>query len=336
MAEKFPYLFNEPATLLYSSITQKSAPPGTNAEPRYSATFGVGKVDFDNLLPIMVQAITSECGAFSGNPQEYYLACMSGKMAAGRVRQKAALDAQSAKNKGEADKAFKITEKAEKRATEYEKHAGILTAASKFEIELAYLMAGKVIDINTDDAAAMALAGKEKFFPGSKVVPKIAIQGFLRKKLDDKDGCTAFLQNCLFIAKGPRIDLGGGGPSNQEVYGGFAGYSDYDPTAMAPDGDDGMGSMGGNAGVTSKPSEPETSPGAKNPPPPPPSKVDPNRPTDPTWIHDNGDGTELWYVNGEWDEGHPIPKKGPPPPPNKPGNAGQTTETSSASDQPMW
>lgn len=332
MAEKFPYPFVEPATLLYSSITEKSAPPNTNAEPRYSATFGVGKVDFDNLLPIMVQAITSECGSFNGNPQEYYLACMSGKMAAQRVRAKAALDAQSLRNKGEHDKALKTEEKAETRATEYEKYAGILTAASKYEIELCYLNAGKVVDINTDDKAAMTLAGKEKFFPGAKVVPKIAIQGFLRKKLDDKDGCTAFLQNCLFIAKGPKINLGGGGPSNQEVYSGFAGYSDYDPTAMAPDGDDGMAGMGGH-GVTSKPSEPST---AAAPPPPPSPKVDPNRPTDPTWIHDNGDGTELWYVNGAWDEGHPIPKKAPPPPPSAAGNAGQTTGTSSPSDQPMW
>lgn len=52
---------------------------------------------------------------------------------------------------------------------------------------------------------------------------------------------------------------------------------------------------------------PPPPPGAKTPPPPPPPAVDPNRPTDPAFIHDNGDGTELWFVNDAWDSGHPVP-----------------------------
>lgn len=52
---------------------------------------------------------------------------------------------------------------------------------------------------------------------------------------------------------------------------------------------------------------PPPPPGAKTPPPPPTPAVDPNRPTDPAFIHDNGDGTELWYVGDAWDGGHPVP-----------------------------
>ena len=58
-------------------------------------------------------------------------------------------------------------------------------------------------------------------------------EGFRRKTLDAKDGVTAYLQNCLYVRKGERI-AGAGGPGNNEVFGGFAGYSDYDPTANAP------------------------------------------------------------------------------------------------------
>lgn len=298
MAEKFPYTLQEPATLLFSSITQKSAPPNTNAEPKFSGTFGIGEKDFGTLLPIQVQAITSETGAFSGNPEDYYLSCMSGKTAASRVRRSADLNAQAEEGKGNADKAFQIREKAEKKASVYETFPGILTAASKFDIELAHLVGGKIADIT--EPHAIAAAGDTMFYPGAKVVPKIAVQGFRRKKLDDKDGCTAFLQNCLFIAKGPKISLGGGGPKNQEVYSGFTGYSDYDPTAMAP---------GGSA------SEPVSQASAPPPPAAAPPPVADLGPVDPAHRHNNGNGTEQWYLNGAWDGGaHPIAAAAPPPP----------------------
>lgn len=327
MADKFPYTCQEPATLLYSSITQKSAPKNVQgAEPKYSGIFGIGLVDFNAMLPIMVQAITSECGTFSGNPEDYYLACMSGKMAANRVRQKAELDANALVAKGEADAAFKVRERAEKRATVYETFAGILQASSKFDIELARLDGGKIVDIK--EPHQIAAAGKDLFYSGSKVVPRVAVQGFRRKTLDAKDGCTGFLQNCLFIAKGPKLDLGGGGPNNQEVYSGFAGYSDYDPTAMAPGGGTenwgGASAVGNGSGSVNGVSGGPT-PGPASPPPPP---ADPARPADPKYCHDNGDGTEQWYVNGAWDGGkHPIPGPAapvsPPPPP-------------AMADKPMW
>lgn len=47
-------------------------------------------------------------------------------------------------------------------------------------------------------------------------------------------------------------------------------------------------------------------------PAPPAVAVDPNRPTDAAFRHDNGDGTEQWYVNGAWDAGtHAIPSDAP-------------------------
>jgi hypothetical protein len=79
MAETIRYTLIKPARLLYSSITQKSAPRGTQgATPKFSATFGLEDEDFQGIVKIMVDAIKSELGSFSGNPGDYYLAAMSG------------------------------------------------------------------------------------------------------------------------------------------------------------------------------------------------------------------------------------------------------------------
>lgn len=250
MAEKIKFVCSEPTTLLFSSITVKSRPKSVTdpAADKFSGTFGLGEKDFKAMIPVMVQCIQSETGGFTGNPNDYYLACMGGATAAGRVMQKAELDAQALRGQGKTDEAFKLMEKATKRADAYKGFAGILTASSKFDVSLAQLMGGAIKDIEGE--IAVAQAGKDLFFPGAIVVPSIALQGFRRKKLDDRDGVTAFLQNVLFIRKGPRIDLGGGQASNSEVFGGFQNYSDYDPTAMAPGGgNDFAGFAGGNAGA---------------------------------------------------------------------------------------
>lgn len=237
MADNIRHTLTKESRLIYSSITQKSAPRNVaGAEPKFSATFGLCKEDFDLIIPLMVQAIQSETGSFSGNPNDYFLACMSGQMAAQRVRQSAELNAQALAHRGDNDGAFKLREKAEKRAGLYEGYAGILQASSKFDVELARLDAGKIVDIK--EPHAIAAAGKDLFYPGAWVVPAVSFKGFRRKKLDDKDGVTAYLQNVLFIRKGEKIDTGGGA-SNQEVFGGFSGYTSYDPTAMAPGGGSG-------------------------------------------------------------------------------------------------
>ena len=228
MAESYRYTLAKPSRLLYSSITTKSAPRSVmGATPKFSGTFGIEKEDFDALVELMVRAIKGEMGTFSGNPNDYYLACMSGATAAKRAMQKAELDAAG---KG-SDEAFKIMEKAQKRAELYKPYAGMLTASSQFDVELAKLEAGKVVDIDTEEHARAA-AGKDLFYPGAYVVPAISLKAFRRKTLDAKDGVTAYLQNCLYVRKGERFS--GGGANNSDVFGGFAGYSDYDPTAMAP------------------------------------------------------------------------------------------------------
>lgn len=233
MAETHRYTLIKPARLLYSSITAKSAPRNVQgAVPKFSGTFGIEKEDFDAIVEIMVKGIKAELGSFSGNPNDYYLACMSGATAGKRAIAKAELDAQG---KG-SDEAFKIMEKAQKRAELYAPYAGIITASSQYDVELAKLEAGKIIDIPAEEHAR-AQAGKDLFYPGAYVVPALAFKAFRRKTLDAKDGVTAYLQNCLFVRKGDRI-AGAGGPGNNEVFGGFAGYSDYDPTANAPKNED--------------------------------------------------------------------------------------------------
>lgn len=72
-------------------------------------------------------------------------------------------------------------------------------------------------------------------------------------------------------------------------------------------------------GASAPASAGSASPAAPNatpaPPAPPAAPIDPNRPTDPGFRHDNGDGTEQWYVNDAWDGGtHAIPSAAPAAP----------------------
>lgn len=232
MAETYRYTLIKPARLIYSSIVEKSAPRNTpGAIAKFSATFGIEDEDFKKIVDIMVGAIKSELGSFT-NPGDYFLACMSGKTAGKRALMKADFDAQGKSS----DEAFKIKEKAEARAKLYEPYAGILTSSSQYDIELARLDGGKIVDIAAE-AHARAQAGKDYFYPGAYVVPAVAFKAFRRKNMESKDGCTCYLQNVLYVRKGERI-AGSGSPSNNEVFGGFAGYSDFDPTANAPSNSD--------------------------------------------------------------------------------------------------
>lgn len=228
MAETVRYTLVKPARLLYSSVAVKSAPRDVaNATPKFGGTFGIEKEDFDKIVQIMVDLIKTELGSFT-NPADYYLACMSGVTAGKRAIMAAEFKAQGKP----ADEALKIMEKAQARAELYKPYAGIVTASSQFSVELARLDAGKIVDI-PDEEHARASAQKDLFYPGAVVVPALAFKAFRRKKLDDKDGCTAYLQNCLFTRKGEKLG-GTGGPANNEVFGAYAGYSDVDPTAGAP------------------------------------------------------------------------------------------------------
>lgn len=237
MAETFAYVCKEEARLLHSSIGEMSAPKGVQgAAPKFSATFGISESDFKAIVKLEIEAIKSEMGEFSGNPADYYLACTSGETAAKRTLAKAELDCRGKP----ADEVFKIKEKAEKRAALYRQYAGILSSSTKFGIGLARLEAGKVVSIAEDHLTdlseeARKKAGNDFFYPGAWAAPSIKLQGFRRKSMDAKDGVTSFLQNILYFRKGER--LGGGGPDNKDVFGGFAGYSPKDPTALAPGGE---------------------------------------------------------------------------------------------------
>lgn len=229
MAETFRYTLQKPARLLYSSVTAKSAPRDiANAVPKFSGTFGVEEIDFKAMVEIMVNAIKSELGTFSGTASDYYLACQSGKNAGLRAVQTAELKAQGKSQ----DERFKLMEKAEARQKLYAPYAGIITASSQYDVELARLDGGVIKDIPAEEHAR-AQAGKDFFYPGAYVVPAVAFKGFHRKTLDAKDGVTAYLQNCLFIRKGEKLSTGGGADNN-EVFGSYRGYSDVDPTANAP------------------------------------------------------------------------------------------------------
>lgn len=232
MAEKFRYVCQRPTRLIYASVTQKSAPVlenGQAAEAKFNGTFGLEEVDYKAIIGLEVDAIKSEMGEFSGKADDYYLACTSGKKAAARTLAAAEFKAKKAANKGDHDKAMKIKEKAEARAAIFSQYAGIMVASSKFDVECARLENGKIIDLDLSTDQNRALAAKEWFYPGAYVVPSVALQGFERKKAEDRDGVTAFLQNCMFVGKGKK--MGGMAPANKEVFGG---YTDYDPTALAP------------------------------------------------------------------------------------------------------
>jgi hypothetical protein len=241
MADLYPYTLAKPARSLYMSVHEMSAATlenGQKAEAKYSGTWGIEQVDLDAIIPIMVNAIKGETGSFT-SPPDYFLAAMSGKTAAKRVRE--AAEFKATKPGISQDEAFKIREKAEKRAVLYESFPGILSASSKFEVSLARLEGGKIIDIQDSDHAR-AQAGKDYFYPGSFTVPSLKFKAFRRKNMEAKDGCTAYLQNCLFISKGERI-AGAGGPSNNDVFGSYAGYSPVDPLAGAPTNNDMAGDV---------------------------------------------------------------------------------------------
>lgn len=227
MAEKIRYILQKPARLIFSSITEKSAPRNVaNAKPKFGATFGVEQEDFKAICELMVTAIKNELGSFS-QPSDYYLPCQSGEVAANRALAKAKLDAAGKSS----DEAFKIQEKAESRAKMYREYGGILQASSQFDIGLSKLDGGSIVDIT--EPHAIIAAGKDLFYPGAYVVPCVEFQAYRRKNLDAKDGATGFLKQVLFIRKGQR--LGGGPVSGSSVFGkDYSGYSDYDPTAMAP------------------------------------------------------------------------------------------------------
>lgn len=227
MSSKIKYVLQQPSRLIYSSIVEPSAPEGTRAEPKYSATFGIGEVDLKELVRIMVEAMKAETGEFTA-PDDYYLAAISSQKAIMRATEKAKLDMAGKP----AEVASKIQTKIEARCKLYEPYAGILTSSSKFLPGLAKLEGGKIVDIDPSEHG-LALAGKDLFYRGAYVVPQIELQAYRKKTIDAKSGVTGFLQRVLFIKNGEK--LGNDKGSSVAAFSSFNGYSDVDPTADATD-----------------------------------------------------------------------------------------------------
>lgn len=232
MAEYYPYVLKKPARFLQGDLTKKSAPRGVEgAKETYYGVFGIEEDDFKELIKLQVAAVTAEFGSFTKNPDDYQFCCISGKKAADREILKAQL---KCRGLGEDEKA-KVMEYAEATAELYRQFAGIFRAATQHSLPLAQLKAGAIADI-PDEEHARASAGKELFYPGAFVVPNVSLKAYPRKKADDKDGVTAYLNNALFVRKGEKLSSGGGAASNNQVFGGFAAsYSEVDPLALAPD-----------------------------------------------------------------------------------------------------
>lgn len=237
MAERTYYSLQKPARMLQGNVTKKSAPRGSdNAKETYYGVWGLEKKDFDALIKIQVEAIKAEMGKFT-NPDEYQLCCISGEKAAQKELKKAEYTADQLENQGKSDEALKVRESAETKATLYRQYAGILRAASKFDVALSKLAGGKIIDIPAEEHAK-AQAGKDLFYSGSFQVVNIGVQAYRRKQIDGKDGATAYLNNVLFVRNGEKIG-GGASSSNSSVFGGFAAaYSEVDPTALATSNED--------------------------------------------------------------------------------------------------
>lgn len=100
----------------------------------------------------------------------------------------------------------------------------VLTARSKYEVQLSALEAGKIKEIVGTARASAA----SKFYGGSYVAPAVNFVAY-NGVGQNPDGVTAYLDMVLWVKDGPRI---GGGGNPAEVFKGYAGaYTDENPTA---------------------------------------------------------------------------------------------------------
>lgn len=245
----FPYTLKAPGRALYISATEAGKPPTAEAaKTKYSITLGLEAEDAKALFEIEARAINEAgFGPFS-TPADYQLCVVSGAKAAEKALAGALL---AARGKPE-DEAAKIKERAEARAELVKGYAGILTASSRVAFHdrftdrymndlepnerervangfrLAVLENGKVVVLDT---AHLFAEYKDKFYRGAFVGGTFNLSPWARKKAEDKDGVSAYINGLIFVKDGERLATG------QNIADSFAHYqgmaTDYSPSANA-------------------------------------------------------------------------------------------------------
>ena len=254
-AKYYRYTLKAPARALYANLSESSTVKGQEAaKSKYSVMLGIESDDDAKALFALAKQATEEAGfATPGaafNAADYQLCVSSGTKAAEKVLAQANINA---RGKSE-EEAFKIQESANTRAELLRPYKAVLTASSrvafhdrftdrymtdldakereradKFGFKLAVIENGKIIGLDT---AHLFATYKDKFYRGAYVGGSFNLSPWARKKADDKDGVTAYIEGAVFVKDGERIS--GGAPSVQDSYAHYAGMAtDYSPTAAA-------------------------------------------------------------------------------------------------------
>ena len=107
---------------------------------------------------------------------------------------------------------------------EYTRGKVVVNAKSKYEVRLAYIEKGKIIDLETDTAR---LAAKGKFYSGVEVLAQLNLTPY--EVSASNKGVTAYLNMVLSCGKGERLS---GGQTASDAFKGYVGsVSAEDPTA---------------------------------------------------------------------------------------------------------
>lgn len=263
-AKYYRYTLKAPARALYSNLAEASTVKGQEAaKSKYSVMLGIeNEDDAKALFALAMEAVVAAgfCVDSDGNPKnfspsDFQLCVSSGAKAAEKVLAKATIDA---RGKSEED-AFKIRENAEARAELLKPFKAVLTAnsrvafhdrftdrymsdldvkererADKFGFKLAVIENGKVIALDT---AHLFATYKDKFYRGAYVGGSFNLSPWPRKKAEDKDGVTAYIEGAVFVKDGERIT--GGAPSVQDSFAHYTGMAtDYSPSQAAISADE--------------------------------------------------------------------------------------------------
>lgn len=250
MANKYKlYTLSQPGRALYVNAVEASKPPTVpEAKTKYSVTLGIESVDAQALFQIQADLLKEAFGTFTA-PDDYQLCCVSGVKAAARVMDTAVI---AARGKPEEER-FKIMERAEKRAELVKPYAAVLQASSRVALhdrfldrytsdlsqqerenadrmgfKLGVLARPKFIVLDTP---LLFQEHKDKFYRGAFLGGSFNLSPWARKKADDKDGVTAYIQALVFVKDGERLSAS---RPMEDDFGHYMGtVTDYSPAAEA-------------------------------------------------------------------------------------------------------